>query len=84
MKDDIHKTFTDKGLVEEDYDGLDSDRDTEAEVETAIRCCLENLTRRDERFGLYPIRCLTIVMKILTSDDYDPGFPNNHASLFVT
>ena len=39
-------TFTD--IQEEGYDGLDSARDTEAEVETAIRW----------RFGLYPIRCL--------------------------
>ena len=40
VKDDIHYTFT--AILEEGYDGLDSARDTEAEVETAIRCCPEN------------------------------------------
>ena len=38
VKEDIHKTITDTRLVEEGYDGLDSERDTEEEVATAIRC----------------------------------------------
>ena len=41
VKEDIHKTITDTRLIEEGYDGLDSERDTEKEVETAIRCCPE-------------------------------------------
>ena len=58
VKDDIHKILTDTRRDEEGYDGLDSERDTEEEVETAIRCGPEVLTRVDDRFGLYPIRCL--------------------------
>ena len=61
VKDDIHQMLTDTRGVEEGYKGLDNERDTEDEVETAIRCCPEVLTRRDVRFGLYPIRCLLIM-----------------------
>ena len=70
VKDDIYKMFTDTNREEEGYEGLDSERDTEAEVETAIRCDPDVLTREDERFGntqeddrsgLYPIQCLTIM-----------------------
>ena len=59
VQDDIHNTFTDIRKIDEGYDGLDSERDTEEEVETAIRCCPENLTRRDDTFRLLPIHCLT-------------------------
>ena len=61
VKDDIHQMLTDTHMVEEGYKGLDNERDTEDEVETAIRCCPEVLTRRDDRFRLYPIRCLTFM-----------------------
>ena len=57
VKEDIHETITDTRTVDEGYDGLDSDRDSEEEVATAIRCCPEVLTRRDDRFGWYPIQC---------------------------
>ena len=59
VKEDIYSMCTDMRTVEQGYDGLDSDRDTEDEVATAIRCCPEVLTRRDDLFGLYPIQCLT-------------------------
>ena len=61
VKNDIHKTITDTRTVEEGYDGLDSARDTEAEVETAIRSCPEVLTRRDADFGMHPIKCVSFM-----------------------
>ena len=61
VKDDIYKTFTDMRTEEEGYKGLDSERDMGHEVEAAIRCCPEVLSRFSERFGLYPIKCLTIM-----------------------
>ena len=59
VKEDIYQTITDTRTIDEGYDGLDSERDTEDEVATAIRCCPEVLARRDERFQYYPIQCLT-------------------------
>ena len=79
VKEDIHKTITDTRMVDEGYDGLDSEKDTEEEVETAIRCCPENLTRRDERFGCYPIKCLTL----MESDDNTKDASNVNAASFV-
>ena len=61
VKEDIHKTITDTRTVDEGYDGLDNERDTEKEVDTAIRCCPEVLSQRDDRFGLYPIHCVTFM-----------------------
>ena len=64
VKDDIHKMLTDTRTVEEGYDGLDSERDTEEEVETAIRCGPGVLAREEERFAMYPIRCLTTMQRL--------------------
>jgi hypothetical protein len=60
VKEDIHTTFIDTrySTEEQGYDGLDSERDMEHEVEAAIRCCPEVLSRR---LGLYPIKCLTVM-----------------------
>ena len=63
VKEDIHKMLTDTRTEEMGYDGLDSERDTEEEVAIAIRSCPEVLTQRDERFGFYPISCLTCMMR---------------------
>ena len=59
VKRDIHAMLTDTRI--EEYDGLDSERDTEEEVATAIRSCPEVLTQRDELNWLYPFRCVTFV-----------------------
>ena len=62
VKEDIYETLTDMRLVEDGYDGFDSERDTKEEVETAIRSCPEVLTRRDEHsIGRLPIQCLTLM-----------------------
>ena len=45
---DIHAMICDLKVGTEDYQGLDSDRDTEAEVETTVRFFPEVLTRRKE------------------------------------
>ena len=45
---DIHAMICDLKVGTEDYKGLDSDRDTEAEVETTVRFFPEVLTRRKE------------------------------------
>ena len=80
VKDDIYKTFTDMRTEEEGYNGLDSERDMEHEVEAAIRCCPEVLSRFSERFGLYPIKCLTIMRGNNAADRY---FCNTKAVAFV-
>ena len=81
VKDDIHKLLTNLDIKEEGYDGLDSERDTEQEVETAIRCDPDVLTRRDAYFGmLYPIRCLTTMR--YNNDDKTSAF-NLKAVAFV-
>ena len=66
VKEDIYQTITDTRPINEGYDGLDSERDTEDEVERAIRCCPEVLTRRDARFGFNLFRCLTRSCKVTT------------------
>jgi len=53
-KDDIHDMLCDQN--EENYQGLDSDRDTEAEVETALRFFPEVLPLLKD--NLYPIQRL--------------------------
>ena len=79
VKNDIFKTFTDTRTEEEGYNGLDSDRDTEDEVEAAIRCCPEVLARKAERYG-YPIKCLTIMRGNNSASSY---FINTKAVAFV-
>ena len=80
VKDDIYKTFTDMQTEEEGYKGLDSERDMGHEVEAAIRCCPEVLSRFSERFGLYPIKCLTIMRSHNPAERY---FCNTKAVAFV-
>ncbi|OEU07200.1 hypothetical protein FRACYDRAFT_251527 [Fragilariopsis cylindrus CCMP1102] len=63
LEDDIHDMFFDTTYDAETdtYDGLDSDRDTEEEVETAIRFFPEVLSRRKDVYaGIlhYPIQAL--------------------------
>ena len=46
LEDDVHEMLCDNSTEAENYSGLDSDRDTEAEVETIIRFFPEVLSRR--------------------------------------
>ena len=79
VKNDIHQTITDTRTIEEGYDGLDIERDTEEEVEKAIRSCPEVLTQRDERFQYYPFRCLTFMQ----NDNDDQIMRNVKAVSFI-
>ena len=79
VKEDIHKMLTDTRLEEEGYDGLDSERDTDEEVATAICCCPDVLSRRDERFGFNPIQCVTFMQ----NEDYTKKLCNVKAVSFV-
>ena len=79
VKDDIHKTITDMRTVDEGYDGFDSERDTDEEVEAALRCGPEVLSRDDELFGLSPIRCITTMQ----SEDNTHIVCNTKAASFV-
>ena len=58
VRDDIHDMITDTRTEEEGYAGLDSERDTEAEVSTALGFFPQTLSERGRRFGLYPIHCI--------------------------
>jgi hypothetical protein len=68
LGDDIHEMLCDNDIDDGDYHGLDSDRDTENEVETAIQLFPEILTRRTTEWwsdskqrmilGEYPIQHL--------------------------
>jgi hypothetical protein len=70
LGNDIHEMLCDDDVEDDDYFGLDSDRDTEAEVETALRFFPELLTRRKKDAyvndygyrvvsdGFYPIELL--------------------------
>ena len=63
LEEDIYRMVTDQRII--DYRGLDSERDTEAEVETALRIFPHTLRRRkrDEsgnNLTLYPIHCLSL------------------------
>jgi hypothetical protein len=66
LEEDIHDMLCDNGFGDDYYRGLDSDRDTEAEVETAIRFFPDVLSRRsrpeiegDEIY--YPIQCQVLI-----------------------
>jgi hypothetical protein len=64
LGDDIHDMLCANNTEAENYSGLDSDRDTEAEVEAIVRVFPEVLTRRkydDENF-YYPIQLLTFAL----------------------
>ena len=60
LEDDVPDMLCDNYIDAGNYSGLDSDRDTEAEVEAIVRIFPEVLTRRedDENF-YYPIQLLT-------------------------
>ena len=60
IKNDIHAMICDNSIDDayDDYRGLDSDRDTEEEVETTLRCFPELLSGIKED-GKYPIECLS-------------------------
>jgi hypothetical protein len=76
IKDDIHDMLCDDNEIEsDDYRGLDSDRDTEKEVETTIRLFPEILSRRkitwdDEeqewQEGVCPIQYLVYNFKAIS------------------
>jgi hypothetical protein len=62
LEDDVHGMICSNDLGADDYRGLDSDRDTEAEVEAIIRFFPKALTRTKELEGvgnLYPIQFLS-------------------------
>jgi hypothetical protein len=56
LGNDIHELLCDIDV--ENYDGLDSDRDTEEEVETALRIFPKVLSRKGGCFDEYPIHYL--------------------------
>ena len=65
LGDDIHDMLCDNYTEAENYSGLDSDRDTEAEIEATVRSFPEVLTRRiydddddDNEYFHYPIQQL--------------------------
>ena len=61
---DIKEMVTDQRTVADGYDGLDSNRDTQQEVETALRHYPETLSERGGRYNRlnwYPIQCITII-----------------------
>ena len=58
---DVKDMVTDKRKVVDGYAGLDSDRDTKEEVETALRHYPETLSERGGRFTRFPIQCITLL-----------------------
>merc|ERR1711971_1042634 len=60
LGDDIHEMLCNQDSGE-NYRGLDSDRDTEAEVETVVRFFPHVLSQRGGRYDWYPIKCLTTI-----------------------
>ena len=64
-KDDIHDMLCDNSVEADDYGGLDSNRDTEDEVETAIRFFPDVLTRKGGHNNSYfPIQLLSFAQKV--------------------
>ena len=94
LGEDIHDMVThQRACADENYQGLDSSRDTEAEVEQALREFPETITRRNvivfdrlddhwrgagEDEGDYPIQCLP-----LTQDAMGDRDTNHKAVSFV-
>jgi hypothetical protein len=66
LEDDVYNMIFDSDIHEYHYDGLDSERDTEEEVETAIRFFPELLSRKGGRYNVLPIQNLT-----LATDEHD-------------
>lgn len=57
--DDIQEMITDTRTIKKGYQGLDSERDTEAEVTTMLGFYPEVLTQTEERWNIMvPIQCL--------------------------
>jgi hypothetical protein len=65
LEEDVHDMLCDNNVNSDNYRGLDSDRDTEAEVETIIRVFPDVLTRRGGIYLLYPIQCLAFILSDL-------------------
>ncbi|MGK3749528.1 MAG: hypothetical protein ACI8RD_001823 [Bacillariaceae sp.] len=61
LEDDIYDMLCDNDIAADNYCGLDSDRDTEEEVETVIRFFPEVLSRRKEDGdgNFYPIQLIS-------------------------
>ena len=69
--EDIHDMITATPTTEEEsYEGLDSDRDTEKEIEKAIRFYPESLTRRGGRFDFIPCQCLPFMYNNTTYEGW--------------
>lgn len=93
LKKDIHDMICDQEHGD-DYHGLDADRDTEAEVELALRFFPENLSKRKENVwdydegdwvnadedhkGEFPIQCISCQ---LNGDDADAEFAYNRKTM---
>ena len=58
---DIIDMVTDQRTVANGYAGLDSNRDTPKEVETALRHYPETLSERGGYYDRFPIQCITII-----------------------
>ena len=58
---DIKEMVTDQRSVANGYAGLDSNRDTQKEVETALRHYPETLSERGRQYGDYPIQCIATI-----------------------
>ena len=78
LNHDIGDMLCDQSYDEDEYRGLDSNRDTEEEVITAIRFFPENLTRITAD-GQHPIVCILILRK----EDRSEIFSNTKAVFFV-
>ena len=80
---DIGHMLCDQSHDEDTYRGLDSNRDTEKEVITAIRFFPETLTHVGGRWGDYPIACVQVLWD---EDEYAElvrAFSNTKAVFFV-
>lgn len=63
LENDIRYMIIDQWLIGDRHRGLDSERDTEAEIETALRFFPQILTTRGGRNGFLPIQCITGIYK---------------------
>jgi hypothetical protein len=78
VEKNIYDMLCDHNVVADDYRGLDSDRNTEAEVETVIRFFPSVLSRIND--GSYPIQRLSYTCDYDDSDLTLYGFNMNAAS----
>ena len=87
LEEDIYRMVTDQRII--DYRGLDSERDTEAEVETALRIFPHTLRRRkrDEsgnNLTLYPIHCLSLSLQTDTDGNISKYYRRNIKAVSFT